>query len=132
MEMRERVAIVTGAGQGIGNAIARRFVEKGLRVTIAEIDKEAGDEAVHRLGCLGDVLYVPTDVADECQVREMVAKTLQRWERVDFLINNAGIAQAHGPAVTELSLERWNRVLGVNLTGMFLCTKYAAPHLLPE
>jgi len=129
MDMRDRVAIVTGGGQGIGKAVARRFLEEGLRVTIAEIDREAGEEAALELGGYGDMLFVPTDVADESQVREMVTGTLGRWGRVDFLVNNAGIARAHGPAVTELSLEEWNRVLAVNLTGMFLCAKHAAPRL---
>lgn len=129
MEMKDRVAIVTGAGQGIGKAIAQRFVREGIRVTIAEMDEEAGSEAEQELVDLGDALYVRTDVADETQVREMVAKTLRLWGRVDFLINNAGIAQAHGPAVTDLSLETWNRVLAVNLTGLFLCTKHSASHL---
>jgi len=129
MEMKNRVAIVTGAGQGIGNAIALRFVEKGIRVTIAEIDEEAGKEAAQQLENLGDVLYVPTDVADDGQVQKMVSETLQKWGRVDFLVNNAGIAQAHGPAVTDLALDRWNRILAVNLTGIFLCTKYTSSHL---
>ena len=129
MEMKDRVAIVTGSGQGIGKAIALRFFQEGLRVTIAEIDKEAGEEAARELGSPGDVLFVPTDVADESEVREMVAKTVLRWGRVDFLVNNAGIAQAHGAAVTELSVEWWNRILSVNLTGMFLCAKHAVPYL---
>ena len=129
MEMKNRVAVVTGGGQGIGKAIVRRFLEEGLRVTIAEIDKEAGEETARDLASLGEVMFVPTDVADEGQVHDMIAGTVRRWGRVDFLINNAGIAQAHGAAVTELSLERWNRVLAVNLTGMFLTAKHAAPHL---
>ena len=117
--MRERVAIVTGAGQGIGNAIALRFLEEGMRVTIADLMKRPATRR-QRLKHVGDVLYVSTDVAKESQVQEMVAKTLQVWGRLDFLVNNAGIAQSHGPAVTDLSLETWNRVLAVNLTGSFL------------
>jgi len=132
MDMTDRVAIVTGGGQGIGKAIARRFLEEGLRVAIAEIDREAGEEAALELGSYGDLLFLPADVADESQVGEMVAGTVGRWGRLDFLVNNAGIARAHGPAVTELSLEEWNRVLAVNLTGMFLCAKHAAPLMKAE
>ncbi|WP_028893358.1 glucose 1-dehydrogenase [Syntrophorhabdus aromaticivorans] len=129
MDMHGKVAIVTGAGQGIGKAIALHFAQQGIRVTIAEIDEAAGSETVEELGHPGQILYIPTDVAVEDQVQDMVARTLQLWGRVDFLINNAGIAQAHGPTVADLSLERWNRVLAVNLTGLFLCTKHTSPHL---
>lgn len=124
-----KVAIVTGAGQGIGKAIASRLVNEGMCVVIAEIDEEAGKEAVRELKKSERIRYIRTDVSDERQVQEMVEHAVQSWGHLDVLVNNAGIAQAHGPSVKELTLEAWNRVLSVNLTGMFLCAKYAASHL---
>lgn len=127
--MNDKVAIVTGGAQGIGNAIALKFLENGMRVTIADIDEEAGAEAIDRLKEHGDVFFVPTDVAQENQVQNMVIKTVDLWGRVDSLVNNAGIAQSHGAPVTDLTIESWNRIIGVNLTGTFLCTKYVVPQL---
>jgi NAD(P)-dependent dehydrogenase (short-subunit alcohol dehydrogenase family) len=76
--MNARVAFITGAGQGIGLGIARRFLEEGLRVVIAEVDAEAGEEAARGLAALGDVLFVATDVADGGSVREAVRRATER------------------------------------------------------
>lgn len=129
MKTDARVAIVTGGGQGIGKAIVLRLLNEGMRVIIAEIDEEAGLETALEFGDTTQVRYIRTDVSDEQQVQEMVESAVQSWGRLDVLVNNAGIAQAHGPSVKELKLEVWNRVLSVNLTGMFLCAKHAAPYL---
>ena len=124
-----RAALVTGAGQGIGRAIALRFVEAGYGVLVAEQDGEAGREAEAELRQHGDALFVRTDVSREAQVRDAVGRAVGRWGRLDVLVCNAGIADpANGP-VEELELKEWNRRLGTNLTGAFLCAKHAVPHL---
>ena len=122
-----KVAIITGSGQGIGKCIARRFLEEGARVVLAEMDEEAGREAETELSRLGEVLFIPTDVAYEESVRAMIRKTIEHFQRIDVLVNNAGIMRSAPP--TELSLEDWNRVIAVNLTGPFLCAKHAATYL---
>jgi NAD(P)-dependent dehydrogenase (short-subunit alcohol dehydrogenase family) len=122
-----RIALVTGGAQGIGRAIVGRLLRDGYGVVIADSDAEAGAEAAAELNALGDVTFLATDVADEVEVRAAVAATVGQHGRLDALINNAGIG--HGAPVTELILADWNRVLGVNLTGAFLCAKHAAPHL---
>ena len=129
MDHEARVAIVTGGGQGIGKGIVRHFVRSGMKVVVAEIDAEAGKEAEAEYAPLGIIRFVETDVADEAMVRKTIARTIDEFGRIDMLINNAGIATAvSGPPET-LSIETWNRVLAVNLTGAFLCAKHAAPYL---
>ena len=127
MRLPDKVALITGGGQGIGKAIARRFLAEGARVVIAEIDKEAGLETEREFKALGEIRFLPTDVADETAVAAAVADTVTTWGGLDILINNAAIA-ANKP-LAELTLEEWNRVLACNLTGPMLGAKHAAPHL---
>lgn len=127
MSAEGRIAIVTGGGQGIGKAVARRFLEDGMRVVIAEVDREAGEETEREYHDLGEVFFVHTDVSDEKMVRSMVAATVDRFGGLDVLINNAGIMI--GKPLLELSLEEWNRVISVNLTGAFLCAREATLYL---
>jgi NAD(P)-dependent dehydrogenase (short-subunit alcohol dehydrogenase family) len=124
-----QVAIVTGGGQGIGKGIAEYFLRRGMKVVIADIDAEAGNETEVELKVSGDVRFVETDVADEAMVREAVAQTVSQFGHVDVLVNNAGIATAISGAPESLDLATWNRVLAVNLTGAFLCARCAAPHM---
>lgn len=122
-----RVALVTGAGQGIGKGIAKRLLEEGMRVVIADIDREAAEEAAAELGSPGSAVVV--DVADETAVAEMVRSVISRFGRLDALVNNAGIATAHASPVERLELSDWHRVIATNLTGVFLCSKHAVPPL---
>ena len=124
-----RVAIITGGGQGIGRGIARHFLQHGIKVVIAEIDVEAGKETEVEYKSLGIIRFRETDVADEEMVKQAVADTASEFGRIDILINNAGIATAASGPPEELSVQSWNRVIAVNLTGTFLCAKHAAPHL---
>ena len=126
-ESHRKVALVTGGAQGIGKAIAQRFLRDGMRVAILDPDEEAGGETESELRALGEVAFIRTDVADENQVIEAVKRTVNRFGGLDVLVNNAGVS--HNKPVTELTLAEWNRVLGVNLTGAFLCVKHATAAL---
>jgi NAD(P)-dependent dehydrogenase (short-subunit alcohol dehydrogenase family) len=125
----ERVALVTGAGQGIGRAIALRLLSEGMTVVLAEADGEAGKEAAAALSAAGEVRFVKTDVSDESAVEAAIRATLAAYGRLDALVNNAGLSDPEAGPPEKLPLERWDRVLAVNLTGAFLCAKHAAPHL---
>lgn len=123
----EGVAIVTGGAQGIGKAITRQFLNDGMAVVIADSDHEAGDETRREFHELGPVMYVPCDVSDEQQVHQLIEKTVGQFQRLDVLVNNAGIGRFK--PLEQTSLDDWNAVIGVNLTGSFLCARYAAGHL---
>lgn len=127
MHSEPRIAIVTGGAQGIGMAITRRLYAEGWKVMVADRDEDAGQELVEELAAPERVDFLPTDVADEAQVRAMVEETLAGFGGIDLLVNNAGFG--HGAPVTELSLAEWNRVIATNLTGCFLCARHAVPSL---
>lgn len=131
-EHQQRAALVTGGAQGIGKGVAAHLLAQGYAVMLADMDDEAGSEAVAELAHLGPLRFVPTDVASEPAVEATVAQTVQVFGRLDALVNNAGIADPEAGAPEHLALEQWNRVLHTNLTGMFLCVKHAIPHLRPR
>ena len=123
-----KIAIVTGGAQGIGHGIVERLLGDGYGVVVADLDVEAGREAVGELGSAA-VWFVRTDVADEAQVGACVEAAIARGGRLDAVVNNAGIARAPRVPVERLALDDWNRQIAVNLTGAFLLAKHAAPHL---
>jgi hypothetical protein len=127
VDNRGKVAVITGGGQGIGKAVARRLLESGMKVVIAEIDEEAGRETVEEFRDRGEIMFISADIADEKAVQSMISGTIHRFRKLDALINNAAISI--NKPMSDLSLAEWNRVLSVNLTGAFLCSKYAAPYL---
>ena len=127
-----RTAIVTGAAHGIGRGIAEAFAHEGADVAIADIcpNSEANPvlEAIRQAG--RKALFIHTDVADEQQVQAMVESVHSTFGHIDILVNNAGIfTQA---LVENLSVKDWDRVLGVNLRGTFLCTHFVLPHMLNQ
>ena len=125
MTSTDKVAIVTGAGSGIGKAVALALLEAGYRVTLAGRRLEALESVAAESGVGADrVLAVSTDVTDQQSVRAMFAKTAQAFGRLDLLFNNAGMS-APKVLFEEISLEQWKNVLDTNLTGVFLCTQEA-------
>jgi NAD(P)-dependent dehydrogenase (short-subunit alcohol dehydrogenase family) len=122
--LQGRVAVVTGASSGIGEACAVAFVEKGARVVLAARRAERLSALVERLeGLGGEALAVTTDVTSESDVDNLFARAVERFGTVDVLINNAGIADS--TAVYEMSLDTWHSVIETNLTSAFLCSRAA-------
>lgn len=123
-----KVAIITGAGQGIGKAIAQAFSHHEVHVIIAEYDKEAGKEAqqwIEEKG--GKATFIPCDVAREDSIQSLIQQVVDLAGRIDFLINNAGVSRFK--PMSELSVEEFDKVLSTNLRSVFICAKYAAPYL---
>jgi 3-oxoacyl-[acyl-carrier protein] reductase len=131
MRLQNKVAIITGAGHGIGKAYARRFAEEGAHVVIADLDSKAGDAVAKALVDSGCSAWArATDVRNYAQVEGLVRETVDRFGRIDILLNNAAIyvtEKLWKGAVEELALEEWDRVLEVNLKGVFLCCKAVIP-----
>jgi len=128
MLLENRVAVVTGGAQGIGAAIARRFVAEGAKVMIADVNDEVGHRTAAELGEEGVVAYTHCDVGERLDVRNMVAATLDVFGDIDVLVNNAGIV--HAADFLDLKEEDFDRVLRINLKGAFLCGQAVARHLV--
>ncbi len=127
-EFAGKVAMVTGAARGIGQASALAFARRGADVVVCDVLEDATETVglIEGLGCRA--LYVHTDVSDSAAVKHAVTTGIAEFSRLDFAHNNAGI----GPSglTAEMSEDDWNRVIAVNLTGTYLCMKYQMPHLL--
>jgi NAD(P)-dependent dehydrogenase (short-subunit alcohol dehydrogenase family) len=124
MTDHRRIAIVTGAGTGVGRAAALALLADGCHVALAGRRREPLDQVAGESGAAERTLVVPTDVADPASVKALFSTTVQAWGRVDVLFNNAGV-NAPGLPLEELTFEQWKSVVDVNLTGMFLCIQEA-------
>ena len=123
-----KIVLVTGGGRGIGKGIARGMVKEGASVAISGRVKDTLDKTAAELG--ENVLAVPADVTDEGQVDALFKAVMDRFGRLDVLVNNAGAFD--GGPLDELSLEAWNKVIATNLTGPFLCTRAAFRIMKPQ
>ncbi len=128
MLLENKVAIVTGGARGIGYAIARRFLDEGARVVIADIDEDAGSEAVQQLGAYGAVRFVECDVGERLDVHNLVAATIDGFGGVDALVNNAGVLVVGD--FLELDEADFDKVIRTNLKGAFLCSQAVARHMV--
>ncbi len=120
-----RVAVVTGGGSGIGLASVRRMADEGARIVVADIDLEAGAKAASEV----NGLFVRTDVTSEDDVRTLFGTAHDTYGSVDIAFNNAGISPPDDDSILNTGLDAWNRVQRVNLTSVFLCSKYAIEHM---
>lgn len=129
MRLKDKNAIVTGGGQGIGRGIALKMAQEGADVVIAEVNPDTGDQTKKEVEALGRrTLYFPVDVADQRQVRGMVEEVLKIWGRIDILVNNAGFDR--GATLLKVKEEDWDAVLGVHLKGTLNCIQAVAPHMV--
>jgi 3-oxoacyl-[acyl-carrier protein] reductase len=123
MKLASQVAIVTGGGRGIGRAIAKAFAAEGAAVIIAELDADHGTATAREIEDAGSqARFIATQVADRASVEAMVQATVAEFGRIDILVNNAAILGENGH-VLEVSQEVWDRVIGVNQTGVFICSQ---------
>ena len=130
-QLDDKIAVVTGGGTGIGKGIARAFAAEGADLAIASRNRDRLEETAGELRALGvDVLVVTADVGDERQVAALFEEVMDRFGKLDILVNNSGIFE-RGP-IDELTVEAWRRVVDVNLTGPFLCTREAMRIMKPQ
>jgi NAD(P)-dependent dehydrogenase (short-subunit alcohol dehydrogenase family) len=128
MDFQNKVVIVTGAAKGIGKGIAKVFSEKGAKVAVIDWDALEGEKTAQELRAQGrESIFIQCDVSKEDQVMAMIDTVVKTFGQIDVLVNNAGIG-VYKP-VLEASSEDWDRCLSVNLKGVFLCSKYAIPHM---
>ncbi len=128
MRLRNKVAVITGAALGIGAATARLFALEGAAVVLGDIaDQAAGDLATAIGAAGGRATPVHADVRDPAEVENLIAQAVERYGGLDALVNNAGVALAK--STTDTSLKEWSRVIGINLTGAWLCARAAIPRL---
>jgi 3-oxoacyl-[acyl-carrier protein] reductase len=129
MRLKDRKAIVTGAGQGIGRSIALKMAHEGADVVIAEMNPDSGNQIKKEVGALGRrALFIVIDVADQRQVKGMVEEVLRRWGKIDILVNNAGFDR--GATLLKVREEDWDAILGVHLKGTLNCIQAVAPHMI--
>ncbi len=130
MRLKDKIAIVTGAGQGIGQAIAMRFAREGAHLAICDLNAEGVKKVAQDIEALGrKCLWFEVDVSNTAQVEAMVKKTGDTFGRIDILVNNAGGSFNLPNKLEEVTDEVWDRVVDVNLKGAFLCARAVAPYM---
>jgi NAD(P)-dependent dehydrogenase (short-subunit alcohol dehydrogenase family) len=131
-DFRDRVAVITGAGSGMGLATAQAFAESGAAVVLADRNEQTLRTATAELTSAGrQALGVACDVSDEEQVAGLVDHAVETFGRLDFAFNNAGVEQATA-AAADITEEEWDRIVAINLRGVFLCMKYEIPLMLEQ
>ena len=131
MRLKDKVALITGGARGIGYATAETFLKAGAKVMIADINKEGAEEAAQRLDPTAKhAIAVAVNVADSQSVNQMIAEVVKHFGRLDLLFNNAGVG-GNIPFL-DTTLEDWNRIININLTGAFLVAQAAARQMVKD
>ncbi len=133
MRLEDKVAIITGAGGGMGRVASELFAAEGAKIVVAEFDEEAGEETVKLVReAGGKASFVKTDVSDEASAARMVKHATEIYGRVDVLYNNAGIMPEADHSVVDTDVDTWDKVMAVNVRGVFLGCKYAIPKMVEQ
>lgn len=131
MRLAKKVALITGAGSGIGKETAFLFAKEGAKVIVNDVNEAAGKQTVAEItGLGGEALCIQANVTNEAEVKQMIQESLQSCERIDVLFNNAGISGIG--VLHEIELEDWKNVINVNINGIFLVSKYVIPHMIKQ
>ena len=132
MKLKDKVAIITGAGRGLGRSVALAFGRQGAKIVLAARGKGEIDQLAEQLRALRkDAIAIPADISDEDQVNHLIERTLETYGTVDILVNNAGARGPIGP-IHNTSLSDWEAALRVNLTSAFLCSKAVLPTMMEK
>ena len=130
LELKDKIAIITGGTKGIGLAIAENLISEGSKIVITSRTQNEIDTAVNQLRGKGEIIGIKCDVTSPMEVKNLVASTVKRFERIDILINNAGRAYI-GP-LSDMSFEDWTSIITTNLTSVFLCCKEVIPFMAKQ
>ena len=129
MKLKNRIAIVTGGGSGIGEEICHKLTFEGAKVVVADLDESNGKKVVDKIiKNNGEAISFSTDVSNENSVKSLVNQTIQQFKKIDILINNAGIRHLNN--VLDHTKKQWDEMIAVNLTGPYLCCKEVIPHMI--
>jgi NAD(P)-dependent dehydrogenase (short-subunit alcohol dehydrogenase family) len=130
MMLEDKVAIVTGAASGIGRAVAEQYAREGAKVAVSDVDRDGGEETVDRIKSAGgEAVFIKADVSDPAACQALVNLTVDRYGSLDIACNNAGIPGEEN-LTAGYSVEGWQRLIAINLSGVFYCMKYEIPAML--
>src|SRR5512136_2706007 len=132
-EFKGKVALVTGAGSGMGRSTAYAFAARGAKLVIADIDAQGGEATVNRIReSGGEAIFVKTDVSKSEEVRALIQKTIETYGKLDYAYNNAGVNRGIGVPTADYKEEDWDFVQSINLKGVWLCMKHEIQQMLKQ